>query len=271
MICRSNRGFDPRCESPLQPILDRAVPISHKHKTIFIHVPRTGGSSIEKALGIYGRNNDGANECCIEILFGLSSTIYLQHLTILEIQDRMTKDPGGKDLFREYFKFAFIRNPYDRIISEYFYSEEVKNLNLMELLTDVTHSGKSRAKILYRARYDNHTFMGQWKRLSFREFLLNVALPNKDKSIDKDLDRHFKNQRTFLTDRKGKLMVDFVGRFENLEEDFGKICSRFGLKGELSKINRTRHRNYAHYYDDETRRLVHDLYREDIEAFGYSF
>jgi hypothetical protein len=242
------------------------MPISHKHKAIFIHIPRTCGSSIEKALGIYGLKNDGVNTPCPEILFGITRKVYLQHLTILEIKDRI-----NKGMFEEYFKFTFIRNPYDRIISEYFWSEDAKKMNLREFLLDIIAPHRSRAMELYVARYNKFSFRGHRKMLTFSKFLPEVAFPNKNKPLILDMDRHFKSQHIFMMDRDGEQLVDFVGRFENLDEDFGKICERLGLDAELSHISKTKHKHYRSYYDDETRELIHDMYKKDLEMFGYEF
>ena len=107
-------------------------------------------------------------------------------------------------------------------------------------------------------------------------------------------------QAEFLCDEDGRLMVDFVGRFESLDDDFRVVCSRLGLAPcRLPRLNQsrsllrrdvsaseiaanlrdllspTRRRNtfesYVDYYDDETREFVADFYRKDIETFGYSF
>jgi len=228
------------------------MPVSHKYKTIFVHIPRAAGSSIERALGIYGRKNDGVNTPCPDILFGVSQGIQLQHLTIQEIRTR-----GDKTIFEDYFKFAFIRNPFDRIVSAFIWSEDAKRMNLHELFLDVFAPEKSRAMELYRARHDKYTFRGHRRKIAFKEFLLEVASPNKDKPLRSDLDRHFKSQRDFLVDEDGKLLVDFIGRYENLSDDFAKVSEVLSLNLELSHVSMTDH--------------VGDMYRRDLEMFEYQF
>ena len=66
-------------------------------------------------------------------------------------------------------------------------------------------------------------------------------------------------------------MVDFVGRHENLAEDFQKVCRIVGIQEELPHENQTEHRQYRHYYTAEARALVERIYREDLDRFGYSF
>jgi hypothetical protein len=246
-----------------------AMPVSHEYKAIFVHIPRAGGSSIEKVLGIYGRRNDGENSPCHDLLFGISHGVQMQHLTIHEIRDRM-----DRRAFEGYFKFAFVRNPYDRILSAYLWSEDAKCMNLRELLFDVFAPGKSRAMELYRARHQEYGFRGHRRRLTFREFLLEVVRPNREKPLETDLDRHFRSQYEFLhdpNDPNGTLLVDFVGRYEKLGEDFRKVGDVLGLTAELSRVNATRHGPYREYYDEETRNLVREMYRSDLETLGYRF
>ena len=100
-------------------------------------------------------------------------------------------------------------------------------------------------------------------------------------------------QTGMLYDREGKLLVDFVGKFEHLQQGFGRVCEHLGFAdSNLPHINssdkksrelrrKTRNflyrngenelRRYVDFYDTETREIVTGLYRADIENFGYEF
>ncbi len=78
-------------------------------------------------------------------------------------------------------------------------------------------------------------------------------------------------QTSCLVDESGNLLVDFVGKFENLDQDFQSICQKVGISASLPHINKSKRTNYQDYYDAETRDLTARLYAEDIERFGYTF
>lgn len=140
------------------------------------------------------------------------------------------------------------------------------------------------SRILSEYRYRNY-----FHHLSFRDFVLNkLPRPGWD-----DQYRHVMPQYDMLHDRQGNLLVDFVGRFETLQQDFDKVCERLGIvDSRLPHRNRSdkksrdlkrkirnflfmngenRFQNMAEFYDDETRAAVTEYYRKDIDAFGYEF
>lgn len=140
------------------------------------------------------------------------------------------------------------------------------------------------ARILSEYRYRNY-----FHHRSFRDFVLNrLPPPGWD-----DKYRHVMPQYDMLHDREGRLLVDFVGRFENLQADFDRVCAKLGLgesalphrnkSDKKSRDTRRRVRNWLYFngenrirrledfYDDETREAVAEYYRRDIETFGYEF
>jgi len=133
----------------------------------------------------------------------------------------------------EYFKFAFTRNPFDRALSKYFHHFYRPTVG--------TIAEKKASK------------------LNFNEWVLQGGLGM------------FRQQFDYIY-MNGNLGIDFIGRFENLQQDFNIVCDKIGIPhSQLPHVNKSKHKHYTEYYDDETREIVEQKYAKDIEYFGYKF
>ncbi|MFC1796041.1 sulfotransferase family 2 domain-containing protein [Pseudomonadota bacterium] len=141
-------------------------------------------------------------------------------------------DAIGVREFESYFSFAFVRNPWDWQVSLYEY-----------MLKTPTH----RQHQLIKGFSDFKTYL-QWRC----EY--NVTF-----------------QRDFICSPDGRVLVDFVGRFERIEENFQKICTELGICVPLPRENVSRSAPYQNYYDAESIELVKTTFKADIEHFGYQF
>ena len=214
------------------------MPISHKHKVIFIHIPKTAGLSVVRALDIPHPTENPAHKPYFSARltreekeeYGLEHHVWWIHLFSSELKTYIPDD-----VFREYFKFAIVRNPWDRAVSYY-----IKHVSVDEA-------------------FENKD--------SFERWLLSYEFLNKITPLVEVLIP----QKLYITDEKGDLLVDFVGRFENLEEDWKKICRKAGIRAALPRINTSSHKHYSFYYNRKTRRVIEDSFRDDIEMFGYTF
>jgi hypothetical protein len=191
---------------------------------VFVQIPKTGGTSIADLLSINPMPRGWDNV----------TKKYRQHFTISELIENTCLTTEQSDF---YFKFAFVRNPWDRLLSEYIYRKRV-------------HTG------------------GLFSRISLKE-MLTTKWTTRQRHMS--IKQHIRPQCEYVYDNDVQC-VDFVGRFENLQEDFNIVCDKIGIPHqELPHKNTTDHKHYTEYYDEETRELVAEKYKKDIEYFGYEF
>ena len=162
--------------------------------------------------------------------------------------------------YSNYFKFCFVRNPWDRLVSCYLNRAKFFKENQDRFGKDIYEG-----LLNYRNLWGGYRFKSD---MSFPDFVREIG-----KIPDELSDPHFRSQHAFITDKKGKMLVDFTGKFENLEKDLEKICSKIGIKDavlpHLKKSSLRSH--YSGYYTEKEIETVRKRYKKDIEAFGYKF
>jgi hypothetical protein len=139
--------------------------------------------------------------------------------------------------YKNYFKFAFVRNPWHRVVSWYFFEKKCKN------------SRRNTSNI------------------SFKDYINDSKCKN---GIWANIQQY---QYEFTKN------CDFIGRTENLKEDFNIVCDKIQIprpkliiqNTNLSTYNTVYDRDYTEYYDEETREIVAEVFAKDIEYFGYKF
>lgn len=187
-------------------------------ESIFIHIPKTGGTSVARAL--YGH---GARH---------------RMLRTMELADRQR--------FNAYFKFAFVRDPYDRLVSAFYY--------LLQCPLD-SFDGWWRTRFLGTL----DTFDQFVDALSASPRLRRAAASHPA----------FMPQYRFIQSVDGQIKLDFLGRYERLQEDFDIVASRLGKQVTLGHEKQSRHAHFANYYTQETAAVVAKLYRDDFGLLGY--
>lgn len=209
--------------------------ISHRHRFAFIHIPKTAGSSVAFALWPHADHVDDYWMNRGLTLVG----IHVNHYAPYRLKKFRTHTPAAilqrqlpADAFADLFKFAFVRNPWDLLVSSYHYL--------------LAHQGHHRGRSARRLR-------------SFANYAAY------------EIGRGKMSQSAMLTGHDGRLLVDFVGRFESLASDFAFVCRRIGLEVSLGRANATRHRDYRSFYDDRLAEVVGRFFAADAERFGYGF
>lgn len=191
----------------------------HYYKCIFVHIPKSAGTSVCKAI------------------FGYQ----IGHRTYA---DYVMNSPANLD---HYFKFSFVRNPWDRVLSAYLYLRDHSDSS--------TPEDDEWAESNLRSYCDFNEFVQEWV--------------NNENILQKV---HFIPQYKFISDENGVIKMDFVGRFEDLTNDFKYITSIIGqTERNLPSTNVTSHQHYSHFYNDESIEIIRNVYSKDITTFNYVF
>lgn len=200
-----------------------------KRNFIFVHIPKTGGTSVGSAL----RNGNKP-----EKIEG-----YHAHMPVSHLIEHVIPD------FDSYFSFAFVRNPYERL-----------------------YSGYSSVMQKHPETFDN-------ENPSFKEWLLDEKWHQKTTTpVQRELDvlKSFppaqKKNYGFWIDHEGFTRVQFIGKMENIVEDFEIIRKRIGGPiPRLKHLNRSRHGHYRDAYDNEMIDFMEEHHKKDLIRFGYEF
>lgn len=219
--------------------------ISHELKCIYIHIPKTAGTSVESCFGEHKSMDERLKQdhrTLINIkhsvppwqLGSLSPVKYIKYINQRRKAKRDHVQVLNAQQFETYFKFAFVRNPWDRVFSWY-----------RNVMRDPLHQEELNVKpdLPFNVFMQEH--LSQWA---------------------------LRPQTDWLFDENNKIGVDFVGRFENLNEDFQHIASMLKLGDiELPNFLDSGKPEYRDAYDNKTKDVIYQKYKKEIELFNYDF
>jgi len=176
--------------------------INHQYRHVFIHVPKTAGTSMERQAWVGGNSHATARSFV--------------------------------PLARDYFSWGFVRHPCDRLVSVYY--------------SACQHGGPHPRTQSY----------GGFADFVYR---LEECMPELI---------HIRPQIEFLCDRTGKILVDFIGRFERLQQDWAQVCRQIGVPVlPLPRHNGSSHPPWRELYSRELLEIVRAFYATDFSVFGY--
>lgn len=206
--------------------------VSHQHRFIFVAVPKTGTHSVRQALREQLGDEDVEQVgLFVDKRFPWEDLAAIRHghLSLRQVRPYL-----GEDAFSSYFKFAFVRNPFDRFVS--YCAFMLRGGDLFQ----------------------------QRPRDVMRRFLFSD--PPEHHIL-------FKPQASLLVGADGEtLLTDSVGRVEDMQGSFDAICARLGIRSRpLDRVNGSRHGDYRQYYDQALIDGVAARYAQDLEFFGYTF
>lgn len=209
--------------------------ISQSKKFIFFACGKTGTTSLENILLKY--HDDDLLTPPIEKRLEVFRKQHNRPFNPKHTRPALVREIAGEEIWSKYFKFVFVRNPWDWVLSNFFfnYPEQAGNM----------------------VKFDAEHVNAVWEVLKYY-----------NQSIDSE--SYF--QHTFVLDAQGVKLVDYVGRFESIQQDFNDICIQTGIKPErLPELNVTGHRHYRELYTDQAKDLVARYYAKDIQLFEYDF
>jgi chondroitin 4-sulfotransferase 11 len=201
--------------------------INHKYKFIFVHIQKTAGSSIANVLS----DIDG------------TESILYPHSFINAI---------NLEQYNEYFKFCFVRNPWDRLFS--WYKMMLKKGVHNDFSDYLLNNSSNFFEFLNLTNVIYETYPLEWDGI--RPYPKSISF----------------NQLDYITDNNGNILVDFIGRFESLNEDYNKVMEKIGITNlPLPHINKSTSGEYKYFYTESDIEKVYKLYKKDIKYFNYTF
>lgn len=195
--------------------------VCHEKKCIFIHIPKTAGTSIEQFIRDNGKNN---------LLFiGVRNNRSLQHLTANELKIMIPY------IYKKYYKFSIVRNPYDKLLSEYYWNPSI-NIGYK--------SGKSK-----------------------KDFLKNVTeIVQNQKYFNNIYNDHFIPQYNFLF-YNNKLLVNQLFKYEDLEWVSIFLKKKLKITRNFPYLNKNDIEKEG--WNDDEKEIIYNLYKNDFLYFGY--
>ena len=209
--------------------------ISPSKRFILLHLPRTGVSSIIRALDedLFVRApptavNKLMSKCLWFVSRPVAKTYFRPHETARQVRRLL-----GADTFDSFSRIAFVRNPYSWLVS------------IFEIV---------------RQSPDH------------RHFRIFSAMRGFADYVDWEIARNKRMQHPYVLDRRGRLLVDLIGNYERLAEDAARIFRSIDVElAPLPHVGRFTRRDYREFYDAESRRKVAAHWARDLELFGYDF
>lgn len=206
--------------------------ISKKRNFIFIHIYKTAGTSITSALMPFTQGTGRRIVNRVLKKINFPSLFFDPQPYEGHIKAFEIIEAMGSDAFNSFFSFAFVRNPWDWNVSLYNFILKEKN-------------------------HPQHDFVKKFG--DFGEY------------IEWRCENWVTCQKEFICSKHNELLVDFVGKYENINADFKKICSHIGISASLPILNVSKTQPYQQYYTKKTSELVRQTFESDIELFEYDF
>lgn len=214
--------------------------LSIQNRFLFIHVPKTGGNSLQNVLREYSEDIIITNESYqdgVERFEVRNNTLRIKkHSTLVEYKSQLPRK-----IYNSLFKFATVRNPWDMMISHYF---------------------------------SPHRNTSEWNREDFVQLLHITPTLRSYIGLQSLVQKAFSipGFKTNLAQAPLTAHLDFLIRYENLEQDFKTVCQKISIPPQpLPVRNQSTRDHYSCYYDPELTELVREKFKEEISLGSYTF
>lgn len=221
--------------------------VSHKHKFIFFCTPKTGSTSLESKLSSLNQESWA---------FSAKGTFDAKH-----IPPSYIKAIVSDEVWHDYFKFCFVRNPYDWFVSQFKYNYPSAKFRVSYLMR---YPWRAKAYINTYRYYRNHSNKNEYlveDVCMLYDFLKNCRGITTNRSLE---------QSIYAYDKNGNSLVDFVGRFETLNEDVETIQEKIGLRFNLPHLNKTVRASFKSYLPNDSMKKIEELWENDFRYFNYT-
>ena len=209
--------------------------ISLRKNFLFIHIPKTAGSSISILLKPYSISSNRTLirrfSSYLPFEENIQNAYFRQHTKGTTFNKKI-----NSDVFNNLYKFAVVRNPYDHVVSYFSFIKKTRSGSIFK----------------------------QYKSWTFEDFISYLEKRNKQFEI---------NQSSWIVDKNQNFLVDRILFFEHLEKDFKNLTDYLNLGDDikLPHFNKTERFNYHDYYNDNLKLRVKNIYAKDFDKFGYIF
>lgn len=198
------------------------MPIFHEHNAIFVHIPKTGGTTVLRMFGYYSVPNN-------DMFYHIDDLFEYDHASAQLIKSRVPEK------YNSFYKFTIVRNPYDRLVSEFFWKKKDHDIRTVDV-----------------------------KDLNFKQFVEHLYA-NFDK-----MQSQIQREKSHLLPQSSFVLDDVeVFKFENMNECLDTLSIKYNLVRLDEKFNKTDHPDYLSVYDKDTAQMVYDMYFVDFKLFGY--
>ena len=262
---------------------------------LYLHIPKCAGNSIKENFDGEWTNTDfpkSQEDISEDIKQNIQTTyasLYSTKVFHFSLEQLFEIGLLNEELMDKVFTFTFVRNPYNKVVSSYFHQlkslyESIKNYKIKGI-SGIPFFAELDKNTKYELVTKNYFILEEGietiddlkSRYSFDFYVRNVIAPIvQNKQYYFLYQNQLVPQYLYAFDKKRNKIVDFIGKVENIKEDFNEVADILELESSVMDkihINKTQRdsQDYRDYYTEETKQIIEKVYQTDMQAFGYKY